>query len=839
MTSIADKGGMVTGPSHKKGGVKFIVENRLIEAEGGEPVIPGEIMDDNFEYEFTGTNLEILDQINEKFGARDMEHKAKVIDAGDVIICKISASDKEVRTYKGTLTQIVSQINQSGGCKPIDNMHTNEEPCECTHAQMEQGGLVKKLEKGDRLVVNRWEDLPESYRLVKKVNDAAFVMSPYDKSLLKIIEPFTSDDYLRPERSGIHFNEYGCVATDAHKLIFIPGKTEYRGTYCTTKSCVNIRGKAFLSSSYDANFKDDLVTINYPEYARVFASESGFIYPLDVLKLKTYCESVINAHLSNKTTKQIFAKVDDFEMGFNAEFLIELCTSLMMLGHRNVWASFCAPNRAMIVSPDKSALEKPVQSINTNSIMALIMPVMATGYSKDEECAALGSCDLDFERYAHYYFDFSTNEIRNQDGDVALFDENLTIASDRVVNADQFDLLKLVIKKAVTSTLPILEYVDIKNGVAHATSLEAEAIIHGVNGIDGMYLPMNGDLLIEPSANLQEAVMPIQTVGRNRIGTFSRSELLFHLSIAAKCVGKDEMRPFLSGINIKNDNGKIIIEATDAHIAYRNEMVNADIEPRNSILFGNADILIKALKISDTEVVEVFANDSNVWFNMHNITVAIRKIDARFPNVEGVFPAVYTDSIVFDADKVRKCLAGVTKTERKAGLVNIVLASEKPDTMSVIAALYDTKYLKEKSTPAAHRELCEVPTEKGEQADGKFGLLVMPVMEGANGLIIAYNLDILEHVLDLIPDLKITIEYSAPNRATRLSGEHAKNFWHPENLGPHIQKLERKQKKIPATASHNKAFIDRKEFAEMEFEILKSMMPAQKQVAAEGGVACM
>lgn len=835
-----DKGGMVKGPSHAKGGVKFIVDGRLLEAEGGEPVIPGEIMADGSVYEFTGTHLQILDQINEKFGARSMDEKAKVIEAGDIIICKISAADQQTHTYKGTLTEIVSEINQSGGCKPIYNMHNEEQSCGCDH--MEQGGLVKKLEKGERLVVNRWEDLPETYRVVKKVNDVTFLMNPYDKGLLKILSPFVGEDALRPVATGVHFNEHGCSATDMHKLIFIPGKSEYSGTYCTTASCIKIRGKALMYKPEDSDYKGDLVTVNYPAYANVFPPNSSQIYPLDLLKLKTYCESVINARLTSTITKQFIAKVGDNAMGFNQEFIVELCTSLMMLGHRHVYAGFREPNNAMVISPDKEALEHPSKSINKNHIMTLIMPLMVNDYTESDHLKRFGAWDLDWERYSNYYFDFTTNEIRNSDGEVALFDEDLVVPSDNVVNSDQYELLKMVVKKASGSSLPVLDYVTIQHNIAMATTLEATVLIHKVSAIEGMYLPLNGDLLIEPSASLSNRVQPPSEKDRNRIGTFSRSEFLFHLSIAAKCVGKDELRPHMNGVNIYYDeNERVVIQATDAHIAYRNEMVNCDFDRGEKLLFGDIDILLKALKISDTEIVEVFSDKHTVWFNMHNVTVVLRQIDARYPELARVFPKSWPKSALIDANELRKCMNGVSKAQRKQGRTNIILSSEESGKMKVIAAVYDSKHWKEKDEAKSKDELCTIDFANGETGDYEnFGLLVMPVMEGANGLIMAYNLDILEYILELVPDFKVTIEYSEPNRASRFSGEHAKNFWHPDNLGPHIAKLQVKGKSSKPV-SHNSELQARKDFAESEYEILKAMMPKdQKQVAAKGGVAsCM
>lgn len=831
-----DKGGMVTGPSHAKGGVKFIVDGRLLEAEGGEPVLPGEIMQDNNQYEFTGTHLEILDQINEKFGARSMDEKAKIIDAGDVIICKISARDDRKHTYKGTLTEIVSAINQSGGCNPIGN--NMEHSCECHKNTMEGGGVAQQvLAKTGKFVADRWADLPETYRLVKKVGELAFQSTPYDKNLLKILDEFVGTDELRPVLTAINFSESGITATDAHKLIFIPAKTEYRGMYATTPSALKVRKQIQVTTSDSTDYKGDQVLGKYPNYKAVFPEESPSVFTVDVLKLKTYCDAVRKADLASKVTNMIQTKYGTNEDGspsiicFNLKFLSGACEAWMQMGHRKVFFGMSAPNRAIVMSAHEPAAQSPQSHVDKKHAMMIVMPVMAQTDKGGMEF--LGSAEIDYERYGNFYYDFTTDDIRNQDGSAAEFNENLTVASDTVVNDEQYDLLRAVIKKAGVNTLPMLEYVTVNHGIAHATSLDCEVLIHGLKAPDGAYLPKNGDLLIDPSADVGNMVAPMRERDgevKREIGKFSRSELLFHLQIAAKCVGKDELRPVLSGIHIFNSDGHILIEATNAQIAYRNELINADFEPRKKILFGNADILVRALKMSDHEVVDVIATDSVVFFNIRNITVGIRQIDGVYPRVDAVFPKKFPHSITIDAEKLRNCLAKVSKTERKEFQANVGLTKIEHQVKVEVLKSEKHVYGNQKRELKERRELCLLDSKPGEVGDFEnYGLLVMPTIEEPEELFIAFQTELMEHVLGLIPDHILTIEYSERNRSTRFSGEHSKNYWHPDNLGHHIEKMKRSAivKPKQATATQNAEMVDRTNFAKRENKILKALLKSK------------
>lgn len=117
------RGGMVVGPFHSEpgGGPKFKLSDtgQVIEEEGFEFNIPEEITRSNKIYTFTGKNVEIIHKILKLAGLSAFD-KVTSVKSGDIVICIKSAWDDEIRTITGTITEILSAINTSCGCKPIE-----------------------------------------------------------------------------------------------------------------------------------------------------------------------------------------------------------------------------------------------------------------------------------------------------------------------------------------------------------------------------------------------------------------------------------------------------------------------------------------------------------------------------------------------------------------------------------------------------------------------------------------------------------------------------------------------------------------------------------------------
>ena len=149
MSSISSKGGKFKGNSHADGGIPLVVKGtgQQIEVEGEEALIPEEVSQDPNVYKMKGTNAEILDKVLDKVGAKGIDEKATEVHAGDMITCVRSTNDEEEHAYEGTLKQIVSKVNESGGCNPI---HEGGE-----QVYEDGGSTKKKLLKGGKIATKK------------------------------------------------------------------------------------------------------------------------------------------------------------------------------------------------------------------------------------------------------------------------------------------------------------------------------------------------------------------------------------------------------------------------------------------------------------------------------------------------------------------------------------------------------------------------------------------------------------------------------------------------------------------------------------------------------------
>jgi len=183
--SKLERGGLVPGgeeTSHDNGGVGYVLEDTKthIEEEGLEVNIPIEILNLTGKYKFTGKNFIVLNEILKlgKYTSLGKEltlaNDVSRVRAGDVVICIRSVWDDTEYTYEGTILEIVSAINVSGGCNHIESgaKVTNEETGETK--VLKNGGVLKI---GDYTEIGKIED---EYGTQFKING-----NWYAKSIVK------------------------------------------------------------------------------------------------------------------------------------------------------------------------------------------------------------------------------------------------------------------------------------------------------------------------------------------------------------------------------------------------------------------------------------------------------------------------------------------------------------------------------------------------------------------------------------------------------------------------------------------------------------------------------
>ena len=135
-TKKMEQGGKVTdcrsgclanGDSHAEGGIKATIpedKEKRIEIEGKEFVIIEDAVNDKEIHTYTGNNREILSKINQSGGGVSLMRDSKeadevIVSYGQVVITKGAIADKAEHTYTGTNKEILSQINEGAGGKKI------------------------------------------------------------------------------------------------------------------------------------------------------------------------------------------------------------------------------------------------------------------------------------------------------------------------------------------------------------------------------------------------------------------------------------------------------------------------------------------------------------------------------------------------------------------------------------------------------------------------------------------------------------------------------------------------------------------------------------------------
>ena len=113
----APKLGLFVGAPHTNGGIPSEVKQtgQQIEIEGDEYYICSEAYNSSKEYSFKGkTNKQILDNI---YIENSCKLNQSVMSAGDFIICKVVVKDTSKKDRKGTIKQIVNEMQGEKSCK--------------------------------------------------------------------------------------------------------------------------------------------------------------------------------------------------------------------------------------------------------------------------------------------------------------------------------------------------------------------------------------------------------------------------------------------------------------------------------------------------------------------------------------------------------------------------------------------------------------------------------------------------------------------------------------------------------------------------------------------------
>jgi hypothetical protein len=390
----------------------------------------------------------------------------------------------------------------------------------------------------DNIKVYKWENVPNVWKVVKKVNGVKIQPNPNDDGLQKLLKPFTSTEPLRPNIGAINFDEKCIVATNAHILVTIANSGNIRGLYKDGKE----------------------VNEKYVNYEQVFPYENQIQIKssISLYKLKTYCEACIKGKYLNRVTNRIKTKLGEFTYSFNAEYMITILDFYLKLGYEKVSIFAQSSTKALIFNGN---VNFPILGKDAT---CLLMPQM------DTEDTNLGAEDLDFQTGMYCYYDLLQDAIIDQDGSIADFKMNVPDYMEYLTNTDM-KLLKKVISSKVVKRVLITEYVKVENSRIIATDLESSISI-GCQIVDGIYELCNGALK-STNYELDKFVKIDETTKEFLFETMS--EFLYpRINAVKNFVGDDDLRPALKGVHflITDDATERYMEATNSHVVMRTEV---------------------------------------------------------------------------------------------------------------------------------------------------------------------------------------------------------------------------------------------------------------------------
>jgi DNA polymerase III sliding clamp (beta) subunit (PCNA family) len=612
--------------------------------------------------------------------------------------------------------------------------------------------------------VTKWDDVPNEWRNLKEIKPIDYKPVPTDKGLQKLLKPFLGNDFLRPVMSNANFDEDHIAATNAHQLIVLPNPTEKRGIIAVTD---------FKNENKKVG---DEIEGKYPNYIAVIPqpNKQTATHKVDVYKLLQFTKAAIN--YTNQTTYQIrYIVNENFTIGMNARMLIENLQTCLLLGYKEVYFSFESPSRAIIIHP-----EKHYNPTKVESFLILQMPVMLyAGYEGEDATDNASAWNSDYDRSLLVQFDFSKNAIVNADGSVATF--KMDYGKGELFNENDISLLKKVMPK--NPAIAILENIAVKDGKLIATDLATFIKIDQTKAKDGVYGVLNNVPYIDPSVSIDEfpSVRPVKHA--TKLFTIDAEFFKFIITAALNFVSNDDLRPAMTGINIKKtDDGKIMLAATDANI-----LIRYDITPYLTLHTTDAfDVIFEAKLVKDFLVYNTEPT-VDVLFNKEDLRLIItnskselntRKMDERYPDYERVIPTESTSQISFDTTDLLKLISAPTlkafkdKVNNKQANIHLegVEAENGKLEMYLIATLrqynQDQKIVEVDKIGTIDYALTEktLPTAQNIA-------LIMPIMSESEKFVFALNPVLLTNMLkDLNTKEEATFGFTTKNRAYVLSG---------------------------------------------------------------------
>jgi hypothetical protein len=669
-TSNGINGGILQGESHAEGGIEAVVitdNNRPVELEGGEGILSKATMDSEKRYNFEGQML--------------------------------------------TSKEIASKINTDHGGREL----------------MEKGGVLSNPENPAEYT---WDELPDILKVPTNVAKVKIKeISPVDPGIVSIFSLFVANDQIRPEFTGVYFDNTNLVASDSHKLINYVCDAGKKGIF-ELKTGKEIEGE------------------KYPEYWNIFPVISN-AKEVDVITLKTYCEAALN--FANTASHLVKFSINDYQIGFKGTFLIHVLSGFLKLGYTKIYAYSSSPDRPILFTPDR---KKDNYKLTKKDTLALLMPIMFS----DGEAPVLpksemkfGAQDIDFGWSLSAYFDFDKNCIVSQ-GKEYRIDPKATANTQANLTIEQTKVVAML-SKLKQHTLPILDLFMVKDGSLVKTNLESTLIINNCGLPDGLYNYRNALLMEDDDKSNNEYGhksindFPIHPTEFTGIGITQSEDLKNHLLKAFEFVSGDELRPIMNGVLFDFDSiysknkDQIALVSTDAS-ALSIDLLDMEIYDKKDFILPYSRFNELCLRLFDDGATSIFANFTgvdnnkpteyiqNVKFVYGNVELISRVVEGEFPKYGSVVPTDLKHAVSFPKSELLKLLA----TKKAKDLDRLIVTFDiKPDNKLRIIIYQKPEFdpynqrkgdeqLEVNKTGVLEYNIGEVPEYQ------KIGVLLMPIM---------------------------------------------------------------------------------------------------------------
>lgn len=259
---------------------------------------------------------------------------------------------------------------------------------------------LNNVNKGKSKPKGIYELIPENFIEDKKTKQIDFEVEPSSSGLLSIMKPFFMKDDLRPVMSSINFDHRGATSTDAHRLMFLKGKTDKKGIYGFGKIAAE-SGQFVKRGKYLVGNKG----MKYPKYQKVIPAKYSGVISLSretVEKIVNSLRTFKNVNYYGKHTDKCHVSLYKGEVSaYNIKYLLDLLEAWLKIGFdklemTNKTESLykgMARRTILIVSPDIKKFTNDLKGSGS-----ILMAVMID---------STGEPNRDIER-GEMYVDFNT-----------------------------------------------------------------------------------------------------------------------------------------------------------------------------------------------------------------------------------------------------------------------------------------------------------------------------------------------------------------------------------------------------------------------------------------------